>query len=345
MLHCFQDQHLQIPLSICCWSRDGDLDKRIGCPFQPNHIVPVFVISKSKKAKLAPKVKVQSKLKFETVPKPPSFPDNIDVQEKLKQEVNIEETSKDTDKCDKKYSNSSTIKISENQNKFFDDIASFYNIVDQLSADDKFEIMKNIWKPPPEFDFPVQPQGNNRKRKFVHKWLSEHPWLVYSKSLDGAFCLPCVLFGRRIGLNCSKLSRLFKTPFTTWSTATKIFVEHERSSEIHHTSVATMNEFKRVMEGKIKPVSLILDNALQARINGNRAKLRPIIKTVVFCGRQNIALRGHRDDADHLDNENPGNFQALLDFRIDSGDTILKEHFATAKRNATYRSKTHPKMK
>ena len=64
---------------------------------------------------------------------------------------------------------------------------------------------------------------------------------------------------------------------------------------------------------------------------------------MVFCGCQNIALRGHSDNAtdlerDVLDVENHGNFRALLDFRVDAGDTTLGEHLCTAPRNATYTS-------
>ena len=66
------------------------------------------------------------------------------------------------------------------------------------------------------------------------------------------------------------------------------------------------------------------------------------MKTIIFCGKQNIPLRGHRDDAKYLSksNINPGNFQAFLDFRIDSGDKVLEEHFQNAPKTATYRSKT-----
>ena len=35
-----------------------------------------------------------------------------------------------------------------------------------------------------------------------------------------------------------------------------------------------------------------------------------------------------------------GNFQALLEFRIDSGDQTLQHHLKRAPRNATYISKT-----
>ena len=40
------------------------------------------------------------------------------------------------------------------------------------------------------------------------------------------------------------------------------------------------------------------------------------------------------------DEHNAGNFQALLDIRVDSGDYVLEKRFKTASRNATYRSKT-----
>jgi len=37
---------------------------------------------------------------------------------------------------------------------------------------------------------------------------------------------------------------------------------------------------------------------------------------------------------------NPRNFQGLLDFRVQAGDVVLKEHFTNSSRNDTYRSKT-----
>ena len=74
----------------------------------------------------------------------------------------------------------------------------------------------------------------------------------------------------------------------------------------------------------------------------NRSRLIPIIKTVIFCGRQGLALRGHREDGEvwrenaEENVNNDGNFRALLRFRIDSGDECLKEHLIDAPKNATY---------
>ena len=61
-----------------------------------------------------------------------------------------------------------------------------------------------------------------------------------------------------------------------------------------------------------------------------------------MCGRQNIALRGHRDSGTDLEVQgapsNHGNFWALLNFRISAGDTHLRDHLQRVARNATYTS-------
>ena len=59
-----------------------------------------------------------------------------------------------------------------------------------------------------------------------------------------------------------------------------------------------------------------------------------------LCGRQGFALRGHRDDfKTYAPFVNCGNLRALVNFRIDSGDTALK-HMETYARNASYISKS-----
>ncbi|KAI6647733.1 52 kDa repressor of the inhibitor of the protein kinase-like [Oopsacas minuta] len=73
-------------------------------------------------------------------------------------------------------------------------------------------------------------------------------------------------------------------------------------------------------------------------------RLIPIIKTIILCGRLGIALRGHRDDGqlnDEVDiSGQSGNFHALLAFRVESDDKLLKEHLVKTNKNAMYISKT-----
>lgn len=99
------------------------------------------------------------------------------------------------------------------------------------------------------------------------------------------------------------------------------------------------------MNGKIQNIEATLDTAMTRKVEQNRQKLIPIIETILFCGLQNIPLRGHRDDGsiysvdDDIKNQK-GNFKALLEFRINAGDQILKEHLKSATKNTAYISKT-----
>ena len=158
--------------------------------------------------------------------------------------------------------------------------------------------------------------------------------------MDGAFCLPCVCFGVQCGRNTNKLDKLYKSPLTLWTSAVSRFTKHASGKcEMHNSAVIAMENFLRNMRREAVPIDLQINNLLQQQINRNREILKSLFKTIIFCGKNNIALGGTRDD----DPRNPslsGNFQTLLEFRIDSGDQTLKHHQETAPRNSTYISKT-----
>ena len=91
----------------------------------------------------------------------------------------------------------------------------------------------------------------------------------------------------------------------------------------------------RMEKGNLSVYQLMQDKA-SALVQSNRLKIKSILKAIVFCGKQMIPLRGHREQTGvHI---NPGNFRALLDFRVDAGDMVLADHFKTAAQNAQYHS-------
>ena len=61
----------------------------------------------------------------------------------------------------------------------------------------------------------------------------------------------------------------------------------------------------------------------------NCVKLKSILKSIIWCGKQNMALGGYRDEDTTIkdSNANPGNVKALLQFRVESGNAVLREHF------------------
>ena len=75
---------------------------------------------------------------------------------------------------------------------------------------------------------------------------------------------------------------------------------------------------------------------IREQVASNRTFLKSIISCIEFCGRQGIALRGHRDDATSTGILNEGNFKALIQFRIESGDTELDNHLKTCSSRSTY---------
>lgn len=210
-----------------------------------------------------------------------------------------------------------------------------------LSDEDRYQWLKNSWVPSPDFKYPLNVEGK-KKRAFQYSWLKSYEWLAYSKKLNGGLCKMCVLFGRREGgVNDVKLGKLVVEPLRTFKKATTILKNHA-NTDYHKKNVIASRNFLMVMEGKTSGVISSMQNAKTKLIEENRKKLIPIIKTIIFCGAQNIPLRGHRDDGKLQTDESfeGGNFRALLKFRIDAGDEDLASHIHSSGKNASYISKT-----
>ena len=84
--------------------------------------------------------------------------------------------------------------------------------------------------------------------------------------------------------------------------------------------------FKESVESPSSTVACLFDKERDKRIKENRQIVKSIARPVLFCGRQCIALRGHREKLDQ--SENPGNFLALLKV-FSEGDPTLAAHLQT----------------
>ncbi len=72
--------------------------------------------------------------------------------------------------------------------------------------------------------------------------------------------------------------------------------------------------------------------------------IESLLIIVILCGKQGLALRGHRDHQVNWKDENQrcsneGNFIQLVRFRAET-DLALADHLDNSPRNATYTSKT-----
>lgn len=198
-------------------------------------------------------------------------------------------------------------------------------------------MLTNRYIPPPNFQFPGRPDKRGAQRRLQSSWLQRYSWLEYSAQADGGFCLLCMLFG--VGREGVDLGVLVSRPLTNFKKALEELKEHDTKCT-HCEAVTKADHFMKVMQGHQEPVHHQINTALAERATANRQRLVPIVKTVLFCGRQNISLRGHLD-SDKQTKANPsvnhGNFRALLKFRVDAGEY---NHMGTAPGNATYTSAT-----
>lgn len=157
-------------------------------------------------------------------------------------------------------------------------------------------------------------------------WLTSFPWLKYSASENGAYCR---------WLHSFRSTLFWKRKYRLRSKNGK------KTLEIFRFPIVDVQIFKLIIENNKKISLLIFANIdigrqrQQLRID----KLIPIIRSVLLCGRQWLALRGHRDQGPLLLKmpvENDGKFKALLRFAIESGDLDLQQHLKTANANATF---------
>lgn len=92
------------------------------------------------------------------------------------------------------------------------DIAKY--ISQSLSDEDRFCLLTDYYTPSSDFSFPGT-VFHKKNRRFQKKWLESFKWLVYSPSVDGAFCRCCALFAKG-----DNLGRFVTAPYKNWNKAT-----------------------------------------------------------------------------------------------------------------------------
>ncbi|XP_052268219.1 52 kDa repressor of the inhibitor of the protein kinase-like [Dreissena polymorpha] len=217
------------------------------------------------------------------------------------------------------------------------DISVYARQHGKLTDEERDTLLSTDWKPSEKHMY-KKTQFGKTSRTFQSSWLQKYPGLVYSVEEDGAYCVHCVTFPGN-----KKRGKLVSEPFQNWKKAIEVFdghffpdaKKHSKDGgtgyQAHIDSRICCEQFMSVRKNNA-PVNKQVDAALQARRKKNAVVLESITKTVLLCARQNIALRGHSDSSKYYDDEsvNCGNFQSLIEFRVESGDSVLKEHFATS---------------
>ena len=224
---------------------------------------------------------------------------------------------------------------------------------DVLTDVDRDAFLTKRWRPTKREEYPWSEKKRPKKKEDMsstkrylgQNHLDTFPWLAVSiiPGWKGAWCVYCVLFktsssgggrgsegGRGGGQAMGKLVLQPLTNFADLTGKSGSLSTHQES-QFHKTCALRFVEFsaRALQTTGQDDVRSKQDKERRRIIEANRAALVPICNAILTCARQNLGLRGHRDDGPiETDGtepmENDGNFRALLRFRMRGGDTAVK---------------------
>ncbi|XP_060858770.1 zinc finger MYM-type protein 5-like [Metopolophium dirhodum] len=140
--------------------------------------------------------------------------------------------------------------------------------------------------------FPVNDEdGRHFDGKWFYKFLNNgekvrRQWLLYSKSKNAIFCFACLLFSN----NDIRKSTFSNNGFKDWKHLNPSVAEHENSKN-HKQNFLDWKELEKRLQDCIT-----IDYALQNSIKNEKEKwfciLKVIVDGILFCAKNNLALRG-----------------------------------------------------
>lgn len=150
------------------------------------------------------------------------------------------------------------------------DFASVVTVIQERSLSDaeKYDLLVNAKIPDQGYNFPQRRfSEGKRARSFQHAWFRRFNGLLYSPSLDGAFCKHCVLFAK-VAPGVATLNNLpfVRSPFTNYIRAVEKMQHHFNVAPIHRRAVADATALAQVMQGKAESVNRQASTALAERV-------------------------------------------------------------------------------
>jgi hypothetical protein len=157
-------------------------------------------------------------------------------------------------------------------------------------------------------------EGSLKKRSFSQVWFKKYSWIEYSITADAIYCQSCRFFGK-----CGEAT-FTSSGYRNWQKIGQKCDKHN-SSSVHKSAVTQMNEFKlnaKVGRGTVlEQLDPMHGNAFF--VEKNRDVLKVILHVILFCAKQDIALRGHRET---IEDSNRGNFLELLQLIMEHSPDI-----------------------
>ena len=149
----------------------------------------------------------------------------------------------------------------------------------KLTDELKYKLITKPFTPDEKYDYKMDVEKANKKRRFCHNWLVKYPWLVYSPRAKGPLCKYCVVFRQPInrGTQGSFINKTY-TKYRKFHDAAK---GHAQSAW-HKNAVKDAHNFIRICDKPEHSLICQIDQSARKQIDENRAKLRSILRGIVF---------------------------------------------------------------
>ena len=177
---------------------------------------------------------------------------------------------------------------------------------------------------------------------FFLQWFKDHPYLGYSVQNNWVLCRSCSM---GCGVGIKRPSRtteaLISIPLSIMETRRMKEAIADHGKRNYH--IAGMQQCATFIEDDLTTQPSKIEPQIYRTLH---AGLTSIVKTVIFLARQGLYFLGNkavRHSAE--DQKSPmfaspewkyGNFDALLKFRIDSGDKDLEQYFRLSGKRSQY---------
>jgi hypothetical protein len=165
-----------------------------------------------------------------------------------------------------------------------------------------------------------------QNRAFSTGLYDKYQFIEYSVEQDAIFCFPCRFFGGKTGH--AQETTFTVHGFRNWKKCERIDdhakCKYHKDSVVAHTAYESSLSQGTVLQQQVSYYSqLVLEN---------RAYVKSLARIAVFCGRQNLAMRGHSEVSS---SDNKGNFLELVDLVADESHEFRARRQAVSA-NANY---------
>lgn len=131
--------------------------------------------------------------------------------------------------------------------------------------------------------------------------------------MDAIFCFYCRHFATSTSHE-KQQDVLIVSGYSDWKNISGMTKKHNEANS-HKTSFAKYQGF--VTSKSVGAVTLQINSHVEENITKNREILKSIIRSILYCARQDIGLRGHYNVNTDLENteqtNNQGNLKELVD--------------------------------